>query len=232
MSHHSVASSSGSNSIPLADQAISCFTSGLQSETPHTPVHSLLSPLLVEPLEFHDVDPATIPYVDNDLDWVDASIPAPTPTIQTPPLVAGCNPVDNQLAETPQQLLENLNQGLTPKPHQSKACISDTFDSSDSHKLNHFLFQCWLYFCANAPQFSTDEEKINFTMTYLSSVVQDWFEVTLQQEDLSYTQPWISTWHLFVDELQVHFGLSDPVEDTTNLIDNLHMKPRNKIALK
>jgi len=69
-------------------------------------------------------------------------------------------------------------------------------------------------------------------MTYLSSVVQDWFEVTLQQEDLSYTQPWISTWHLFVDELQVHFGLSDPVEDTTNLIDNLHMKPRNKIALK
>jgi len=69
-------------------------------------------------------------------------------------------------------------------------------------------------------------------MTYLSSVVQDWFEVTLQQEDLSYTQPWISTWHLFVDELQVHFGLSDPVEDTANLIDNLHMKPRNKIALK
>jgi len=79
-------------------------------------------------------------------------------------------------------------------------------------------------------QFSTDEEKINFALTYLSSVTQDWFEVTLQQEDLGYTQPWLSTWYLFVDELRVHFGLLDPVEDAANLIDNLYMKPGDKIA--
>ena len=29
-------------------------------------------------------------------------------------------------------------------------------------------------------QFSTDEEKINFALTYLSGVAQDWFEVALQ----------------------------------------------------
>jgi len=79
-------------------------------------------------------------------------------------------------------------------------------------------------------QFSTDEEKINFTMTYLSGVVQDWFEVALQQEDLGYTQPWLFTWHFFVDKLWVHFGLLDPVGDATNLIDNLRMKPGDKIA--
>ena len=33
-----------------------------------------------------------------------------------------------------------------------------------------------------------------------------------------------------MEKLQVHFGLSDPVGDTTNLIDNLHMKPRDKIS--
>jgi len=33
-----------------------------------------------------------------------------------------------------------------------------------------------------------------------------------------------------VEELQVHFGLSDPVGDTTNLIDNLRIKPGDKIA--
>ena len=126
--------------------------------------------------------------------------------------------------------MENLNRGSAPKPHQLKACIPDIFDSSDSHKLNHFLFQCQLFFHANPSQFSTDEEKINFALTYLSSVVQDWFEVALQQEDLSYMQPWLSTWHLFVDKLQVHFGLLDPVEDAANLIDNLHMKPGDKIA--
>jgi len=64
----------------------------------------------------------------------------------------------------------------------------------------------------------------------LSSVAQDWFEVTLQQEDLGYTQPWLSTWYLFVDKLQVHFGLSDPVENTTNLINNLRIKPEDNIA--
>jgi len=67
-------------------------------------------------------------------------------------------------------------------------------------------------------------------MTYLSGVVQDWFKVALQQEDLSYTQPWLSTWHLFVDKLQVHFRLLDPVGDAANFIDNLCMKPGDKIA--
>ena len=67
-------------------------------------------------------------------------------------------------------------------------------------------------------------------MTYLSGVVQDWFKVTLQQEDLGYTQLWLFTWHLFVEELRVHFGLSDPVGDATSLINNLRMKPGDKIA--
>jgi len=67
-------------------------------------------------------------------------------------------------------------------------------------------------------------------MTYLSGVVQDWFEVVLQQKDLGYMQPWLSTWHLFVYELRVYFRLSDPVGDTTNLINNLHMKPGDKIV--
>jgi len=79
-------------------------------------------------------------------------------------------------------------------------------------------------------QFSTDEEKINFAMTYLSGVAQDWFEVALQQEDLGYAQPWLFTWHLFVEELRVHFGLSDPVGDAASLINNLRMKPGDKIS--
>jgi len=52
----------------------------------------------VEPLEFHGVDPTTIPHIDDDLDWVNAPIPVPTPVFQTPP-VADRDPVNNQLAE-------------------------------------------------------------------------------------------------------------------------------------
>ena len=78
MSCQSTVPFSGSNSIPLADQTIGCFTSGLprrsrclQLGISHTLVHLCLSPLLVEPSEFHGVDPTTIPYVDDDPDWVD-----------------------------------------------------------------------------------------------------------------------------------------------------------------
>jgi len=124
----------------------------------------------VESLEFHGVDPSTVPYVDDDLDWVDAPISVPTSVFQTSPPVADRNPVNNQLAEALRQLSENLNRGSAPKPYQSKTHIPDTFDGSNPHKLNHFLFQCQLFFCANPSQFSTNEEKINFAMTYFSGV--------------------------------------------------------------
>jgi len=72
---------------------------------------------------------------------------------------------------------------------------------------------------------------LHFCRKFSSGITgQDWFKVALQQEDLGYAQPWLSNWHLFVEELQVHFGLSDPVGDTANLIDNLRMKPGDKIA--
>jgi len=94
----------------------------------------------MEPLELHRMNPTTIPYVDDDLDWVDTPISAPTPVFQTLPPVADYNPINNQLAEALWQLLENLNRGSVPKPPQSKACILDTFNGFNPHKLNHFLF--------------------------------------------------------------------------------------------
>jgi len=106
MSRQSATPSSGSNSIPLADQTISRFTSGLprrsrrfQSGTPRTPVHLRSSPLPVEPLEFHSVDPSTVPHINDDPDWVNAPIPVPTSVFQTSSPVADRNPVNNQLAE-------------------------------------------------------------------------------------------------------------------------------------
>jgi len=80
-------------------------------------------------------------------------------------------------------------------------------------------------------QFNTDIVKINFTMTYLTGVAQDWFEVGLNQEDQSIFQDWLSNWNLFVDELHRYFGLSDPISEAANILDNLCMKPCNKIPL-
>jgi len=75
-----------------------------------------------------------------------------------------------------------------------------------------------------------DIAKINFAMTYLTEVAQDWFEMGLNQEDQGILQDWLSDWNLFVDKLHQHFGLLDPVGKVANMLDNLHMKPSNKIS--
>jgi len=54
--------------------------------------------------------------------------------------------------------------------------------------------------------------------------------VGLNQEDQSIFRDWLSDWNLFVDELYQHFGLLDPVGKVANMLDNLCMKPGNKIS--
>ena len=67
-------------------------------------------------------------------------------------------------------------------------------------------------------------------MTYLTGVAQDWFEVGLNQEDQGILQDWLSNWNLFVNELHRHFDLLDSVGEVANMLDNLRMKPGDKIS--
>ena len=115
------------------------------------------------------------------------------------------NNTNEQLAKVLGRLANTLNSNQTPGPNTSsretKAHIPDTFSSTELDKLNNFLFQCCLYFCTNPAQFDMDIVKINFAMTYLTGVAQNWFEVGLNQEDQGILQDWLSDWNLFVDEL-------------------------------
>ena len=94
---------------------------------------------------------------------------------------------NEQLANVLGQLVNTLNSNQTPSSNTNtrgtKACIPDTFSSTEPDKLNNFLFQYCLYFCTNLAQFNMDIAKINFAMTYLTGVAQNWFEVGLNQED-------------------------------------------------
>ena len=141
---------------------------------------------------------------------------------------------NEQLAKVLSRLANTLNTNQTPTPNTNsrgtKAHISDTFSGTEPDKLNNFLFQCRLYFCANPAQFDMDIAKINFAMTYLTRVAQNWFEVGLNQEDQGILQDWLSDWNLFVDELRRHFGLSDSIGEAANMLNNLRMKPSNKIS--
>ena len=54
--------------------------------------------------------------------------------------------------------------------------------------------------------------------------------MSLNQENQSILQDWLSDWNLFVDELHQYFGLSDPIGEVANMLNNLHMKPSDKIS--
>jgi len=134
--------------------------------------------------------------VDNDPNWEDApttnpitNLTANKPTSSTHLWSKShwSNNTNEQLAEVLGRLVNTLNFNQTPEPNTNsrgtKARIPNTFSSTESDKLNNFLFQCHLYFHTNPAQFNIDIAKINFTMTYLTGVAQDWFEVGLNQED-------------------------------------------------
>ena len=148
--------------------------------------------------------PSIVP-VDNDPNWEDAPTTNPNtnlianrPTSSTRSRSKShrSDNTNEQLAEVLGRLANTLNTNQTPAPNTNsrgtKACIPNTFSGTEPDKLNNFLFQCRLYFRANPAQFDMDIAKINFTMTYLTGVAQDWFEVGLNQEDQGILQDWLS----------------------------------------
>ena len=186
--------------------------------------------------------PSIVP-VDNDTNWEDApttnlntnlTANRPMSSTRSQSKLRRSDNSHEQLAEVLGRLANTLNANQTPRPNTNsrgtKARIPDTFSSTEPNKLNNFLFQYRLYFPANPAQFDTDIAKINFAMTYLTGVAQDWFEVGLNQEDQGILQDWLSDWNLFVDKLRRHFGLSDPIGKVANMLDNLRMKPGDKIS--
>ena len=186
--------------------------------------------------------PSIVP-VDNNSNWKDAptntitnnnTVNRPISSTYSQSKSRRSNNTNEKLAEVLGWLTNTLNPNQTSSPNTNtrgtKAHISDTFSGTEPNKLNNFLFQCHPYFHANLVQFNTDIVKINFTITYLTRVVQDWFEVDLNQEDQGIFQDWLSNWNLFVDELHRYFGLLDLIGEVANMLDNLHMKPGNKIS--
>ena len=131
--------------------------------------------------------PSIVP-MDNDPNWEDVPTTNPNTNLAAnrPTSSTRSQSKPRQSKNTNEQLAEVLGQlanTLNTNSRGTKACIPDTFSGTEPDKLNNFLFQCRLYFHANLAQFDMDIAKINFEMTYLTGVAQDWFEVGLNQED-------------------------------------------------
>jgi len=78
------------------------------------------------------------------------------------------------------ELLVNKIAGMpsasSKSKNQVKPCVPDTFDGSDPGKLETFIFQCSMYLAIRASDFSDDEARVAFALSYLKGSPQDWFQ--------------------------------------------------------
>ncbi|KXN84500.1 hypothetical protein AN958_12423 [Leucoagaricus sp. SymC.cos] len=137
---------------------------------------------------------------------------------------------DNWLAVAIEALIKSVNLSAPPPTTTNKAHVPKAFTGEDPLKLENFLFQYSLYFCANSCSFSTNADKVNFILTYLSGVVSSWFQVSLHQEDLGIHHSWADSWPEFSEKLCLHFGLANWVGKVAKNLESLHMKHGDKIA--
>jgi len=120
--------------------------------------------------------------------------------------------------------------GRPPIAPSVKVRVPDVFDGTNPHQLYYFLFQCRLYFRSGPTLFKSDVDKVNFAMTYVSGVVQDWLQVALEQEDQGVHHVWLYSWPSFVKEMHTCFGIPDVVVEAAHSLDHLHINPDDRIA--
>ena len=125
------------------------------------------------------------------------------PIIESNPFISQLNPFVHlpsaNIINTLYHLFHTLGQPQTTSP--IKVHVPDIFDGMDLHQLHQFLFQCCFYFCSGPTVFKSDFDKINFVMTYVSGVVQDWLQVALEQENQGVHHVWLYSWSSFVKEI-------------------------------
>ena len=113
------------------------------------------------------------------------------------------------------------------KPKRVKAKEPDTFDGSDSRKLNNFILLCNLYFRHN-PSYEEDATKVTFALSYLRGTALEYFEPAILESDDYFD--WMDNWSAFLRTLRTQFGPIDPTGDAENGIDYLRMQDGQRIV--
>ena len=111
---------------------------------------------------------------------------------------------------------------------KAKVKEPDTFDGTDSRKLNNFILLCNLYFRTNPSSYSDDEAKVNFALSYLRGIALEYFEPALLDSDD--VPDWLEDWSEFIRTLRTQFGPIDPTADAEDGIDNLKMHDNQHIV--
>jgi hypothetical protein len=113
---------------------------------------------------------------------------------------------------------------------RTKVREPDPFDGTDPTKLRTFLVQLQLSFRDRPRAFADDSRKVNFAISYLKGIALAHFENSLIKPDLYDPPAWGDDYDKFVSELKIYFGSPDVVGKAENKLENLSMKPTQRIS--
>jgi len=155
------------------------------------------------------------------------------PIIESNPFISQSNPSVHPPSTDIINAIRHLSNtlGRPPVAPPVKVRIPDVFDRMDPYQLHHFLFQCRLYFRSGPTLFKSDVDKVNFAMTYVSGVVQNWLQVALEQEDRGVHHAWLYSWPSFVKEMHTYFSIPDVTAEAAHSLDHLRMNSDDQIAI-
>src|SRR5882724_12374595 len=139
------------------------------------------------------------------------------PSIQLESLQVDLDEAPNNTPDTPMtqdesdtdKFIKAINKLVQSHTSMSKPKLQepDPFDGSNPRRLHTFIFQCKLNFRDCKDIFSTEEDKVNYTLSHLKGITLDFFEPIL----LGLHDPvWLSDFNLFIMELKNNFRYFDP----------------------
>jgi len=84
-----------------------------------------------------------------------------------------------------QAILLALARQLDPqlKKRNKEVKKQDLFSGGSPDKLQAFIFQCQIYFCACEGEFQEDTKKIFFAISYLRGIALDYFEPFINETE-------------------------------------------------
>lgn len=121
----------------------------------------------------------------------------------------------------------------TPKTSTAiKPRNPDTFDGTDSSKLDTFIFQCSMYISARSKDFPDEASRVTFTLSFLKGTPLDWFQTELNHSMTNTGEfpKWFTSYTRFLSELQRLFGPRDPVNDAMIALEALRYKDSTKVT--
>ena len=114
------------------------------------------------------------------------------------------------------------------KSEGGKVREPDLFTGREPKKLKTFISQCMLYFWSSS-EYDDDAKKVNFALSYLQDVAQEWFEPGisgLTEEPLA----WLESFLAFLNELRFNFGPYDETGEAERELATIRMKDSARIS--